>query len=295
MRPPPGFSSEQFPLRHDFTYGIGLSMTTTTMNSAYATLVKSYTPVTDATTIDVNPHHASFVVDGGAICQPMSIIDQLTLTIRFNMTEMGKDTDKLGAMKFQWTPIFFSFPEKLTAVDDRTSATVASILDLTSNATNEDVIPTLSATKLPTSGAGDLNQPLSSVNLTEVATTHLGMTTDATMQGVSHNSEQMADAMRYFTNKGALKASMGRTRFETLTENHPSKSVFIKKFVPRSIRRMVAYSYFGILFHVPIAAEEQQYYQGAGLTASQAHLGIRLSCRFHEWHQDFNQKMVDQS
>ncbi len=295
MRPPAGFESQLFPLRHDFTYGVGLSMATATMNSCYLTLVKNYTPVTDATTIDVNPHHPNFVKDAGTICQPMSIIDRLTLTIRFNLTEMAKDTDKLGAVKFQWTPIFFSFPEKLDAADDKTTTTVAAILNLTKNATNEDVIPTLTATKLPIDGLGDLSQPLSTVNLAEVATTHLGMTTDATMQGVAHNSETFGDALRYYTNKGALKACMGRTRFETLTENRPNKAIFIKKFVPRPVRRMVPYAYFGILIHVPIASDEQQYYQGESITGSKAHLGIRLSCRYHEWHNDFNQKMVDQS
>ncbi len=292
MRPPRGFESEQFPLRHILEYAAGLSATTETMNSVYFPLVKHYKTTTDATTVDVNPHHANFVIDNGAVCRSMSIIDQLELSIQFSYTKTSQDNG--AVLHAWWRPVFFQFPEKMDAADDKTGDLVSEILHLTKDATEED-ITAVTSNNLDQTGSSKRTHPVSTVNLAE-AFTHLNMTTDLIMEDVAWNEELFQNALRYYTNKGALKACVGRTRHFTLDQQHRNKRYFLRKFVPKSIRRIMPYTYMAILCHVPtVSAGHNQFYSGNALTASVAHIGVQAYCRYHEWHSDFNQKMVDQS
>ncbi len=294
MRPPPGFEEQLYPLRHEVDYSFGLSATSAAQNSTICTLVKNYKTVLDATTHDVNPKHASFVTDKGAVCQPMSIIDKLRLVIKINLTHDGFVTNQIQTIKCMWMPIFFSFPEKLDATDEKSTDTVAEILDLTKDATEEDVTPTWSTTKLDVSGVTELAHPVSTVNLAEVFGL-MNLTTDTTMESTPFNNQTFHRALKYYTNKGALKACIGQTRHVTLDRNHMNKTFFIDKFVPRAVRRIMPYSFFGILFHVPRDPDIEQFYNSKTIGAGLSDIGFKVMARYHEWHPDFNQKMVDQS
>ncbi len=287
MIPPKGFKNQIYPLRHKFAYSVGLSLTTATMNSAYFTLIRADDLAgTDLDSIQVNPHSTAYVQETGPACGPMSIIDRLTITMKFNMTglcyNLADDGDNVKQLHFSWMPVFFSFTEKLDAIDEDTAATVADILELTHDATNRDVVP-LTATKLPVQGASDKSQPLSTVNMTESATTHYNMTTDATMEGVAFDNELFHNALERFTNKGALKACIGRTRHVTLNMNRPSATFRIKKFVPKSVRRIMPFTFMAILIHLPLESEEDQYYYNAATIPNEAHLGCKAIIRYHEW------------
>ncbi len=293
MRPPQGFESEMFPLRHRMVYRTLLEEINATQNSTILPFVKNYKTVIDATTTDVNPHHANFVTDGGAVCQPMSIIDKLTMSLTFNMTEIARETDLLGAIKFLWRPIFFSFGEKLDAADDKTTTTVAALLALTKDATEEDITPAY-GTKLDVVAAVTGNFPASTVNLAEVFGL-MNLTTNTAPEGVGWDETLFQQALKYYTNKGALKACVGRTRHGMVTNNRPTQSFYISKFVPRPIRRIVPYTFFGILIHLPLMGDPAQLVQAPVPVGSGGHLGINCIVNYHEWHSDFNQKMVDQS
>ncbi len=181
MNPPRGFKSEVYPLRHRVMYSVGLSCVTGTMNTAFCTLVRHTNDVIAGTpgSIVVNPHNTNYVEDNGAAVCKMSILDKLSLSIKFNLTE-NFTLDSMNKLKFLWRPIFFSFPEKLAAADDDTGTTEESILGLTSDATLEDVVP-LTTNKLPVVGASEKNQALSTVNIAEVIGDY-NMSTDATME-----------------------------------------------------------------------------------------------------------------
>ncbi len=232
MIPPAGFKAEMYPLRHRFNYSVGLSLATETVNSTMLPLVRNYKGVSAPNTIVVNPHHASFETETGSVCSPMSIIDKLKLTLKFNMTRQLFQTDFVRTVRLSWFPIFFSFPEKLDATDDKSSETVATILSLTKDATQEDVTPAY-ATKLPVDGNSDLTYPMSTANISETKT-EVNLTTDETMEGVPFDKNRFHQALEYYTNKGALKACIGRTRNFTLTaDSNPNKTFFIDKFVPK--------------------------------------------------------------
>ncbi len=234
--------------------------------------------------------HTGFEVETGAVCGPMSIIDKLKLTLKFNLTETAISTDKFITVNCSWTPIFFSFPEKLDAADLKTTTTVAAILELTKDAGKEDITPAF-GTKLPPEGSSAKLHPISTANFVETAAV-LNLTTDLTMEAVPFDEEVFHNALRYYTNKGALKACIGKTRRMTLsTSGRSFQTYHINKFVPRAIRRIVPYSYFGILLHCPVIADAGAQYQASAGTGNLAHIGVNCTVAYHEWNADHDQDM----
>ncbi len=308
MRPPPGFASQLYPLRHRVIYSFGLSANQATMNSAFATLVRHSTDV-DLTPkqIEVNPHNIEYKEETGPAVQKMSIIDKMRLSIRFNMTSNchpraytsglsgapGSEVftgDGINHIKFLWRPIFFSFREKLDAADDDTGTTVSTLLGLTADDTFKDVVP-LTTDKLSIIGASKLNQPLSTVNMAEVIGDY-NMTTDATMEDHPWDETLFQNALKRFTNKGALKACVGRTRYVNLSTQRPYKSFYLDKFVPRSIRRVMPFTFMGIQVNVPRAIDIGQDYYAVNLTNAVAHIGCKIIANYHEWNSDHFQDMT---
>ncbi len=288
MIPPKGFKAMLNPLRHKFAYSVGLS-TVGVLNSTIITLVKNYKPVNNPNLVIVNPHAAGFDVETGAICGPMSIVDRLKLSMTFSMTKEATD-DSMDAVKVQWMPIFGSFAEKYEAADDKTGTSVAALLELTKAGTEEDITPAF-ASKLTVVGSSDLLHPVTTVNFTEVFGT-LNLTTDTKMEAVPWDSDTFFSALKYYTNKGALAACVGKMRTITLTKNRPVAKVFINKFVPRPVRRIVPYSYFGILLHVPDETNPAQYYMSTDATSGLGQVGVKALISFDEWNIDHNQEMV---
>ncbi len=301
MIPPKGFKAEVYPLLHKLKYSFGLSAKTDTQNSAYATLIMSSSDLpSKANEINVNPHNTTYESDTGPLVAKMSIIDKLNLSIRFNMTANCNNKnetssgvfsgDGINHIKFLWRPVFFSFPEKLDATDDDTGTTVATILALTKDATNKDVVP-LTTNKLPVLGLSDLSQPISTSYDIQVFGDY-NMTTDLTMEDHVWDEDLFQTAIRRYTNKGALKACVGKTRHVNLTKSQPFKNYYISKFVPRSVRRIMEYTHMGIQVHVPIESDISQDYYSIALTTAVAHIGCKINCSYHEWNADHYQDMT---
>ncbi len=292
MIPPKGFEAEVYPLWHKIKYSVGLSSFNDTFNSTYLTLIRNSNDV-DLTPqlIEVNPHNANYQEEGGSCVQKMSIIKNFKLSLKFNATENAFTTDKLPAVKFLWRPVFFSFEDKLSAKDDDTGINVKTILELTSDSASskEDVTPTFANTKFPVVGTSDLLQPLSSVNLVEVIA-DLNMDTAAGMEEVAWDEEQFQNAKRRFTNRGALKACVGRTRYGTLTPNKPHISYNIKG-IPSTLKRIHPHSFFAILVHAFISVDIGAPYNAVALTDAVAHIGVKAICSYEEWNEDHFQKM----
>ncbi len=288
MIPPRGFKAEMYPLHHRFSARYLLDAVSATQNSTMIPLVKNYKASIAATSIEVNPHNSLFKIETGPICGDMSIIDKLRLSITFNLTESSISTEKVTAMRLLWRPIFFSFPEKLDAADDETTTTVASILSLTKDATQEDVTPAY-GTKLRES-TSTTDVAMSTINLVETAAI-ANLTTDTGSEAIPHNETTFLDALRFYTNKGALRACVGRTRHLTLTATHSHKSYFIDKFVPRPIRRIVPYTFMAIMVHLPIQSDKDSIVYAPALSSTAGHIGVNLNVNYDEWHPSHNQDM----
>ncbi len=306
MKPPPGFRSELYPLRHRVIYSCGLSMLGATINSCFFTILRHTNAL--ATNVPkkviVNPHNSGYDDETGPAVVKMSIIDRLKFSLKFNMTANCNDTahtsglsgsevfrgDGITHIKLTWRPIFFSFPEKLDAADDDTTTTVAAILGLTKDAGAEDVVP-LTTNKLPAIGASDLSQPISTVNLVEDFTTY-NMSSNLTMEDHPWDEDLFQDAMMRFTNKGALKACVGKTRFVHLTKNNPYKTYWVDKPVPRAVRRVMPFSFMGIQINCPTTDQIDSDYHSIVLTGAVAHVGIKMIAKYHEWNADHFQDMA---
>ncbi len=303
MRPPKGFEDEKFPLRHRLPWAFNLSLGSEAKNTALCPIVVSSKDTdTAASAILVNPHNSSYVEDGGPVCHQMSIIDRMTISLKFSMTHFcqishlssglsGSEVytgDDIPIFTFLWRPIFNIFPEKLDAADDQTGTTVAAILGLTKDATNEDVVP-VTTNKLATAGPAELVLPTSTVVRAD-AITDYNYTTNFAMEDHVWDEDLLQTALRRYTNKGALRSCLGRTRHVTLTRDKSYKNFYIDKFVPRAIRRIQPYAFFGIQIHVPFMSDIDQQYQTSDSSGSGAgHLGVKMIANYHEWNFEHEQ------
>ncbi len=307
MRPPKGFENEKNPLLHRLKYKFGLGLTGDTQNSALCPIVMSSKDAAGSALIvpdqiKVNPHNSGFAIDGGPLVQQMSIIDRMTISIKFNMTHYCDNKmwsagnsntapvfvgDSIPSLHFLFRPIFNVFPEKLDAADDDTTTTVAAILGLTKDATNEDVVP-VTTNDLPAAGPSELAQPMSTVNGPQVYT-DFNMTTDTKMEDHVFDENLLHDALRRYTNKGALRSCLGRTRHVTLSKTRPYANFYIDKFVPRAIRRIQPYAFFAMQFHLYKDSDLEQTFFTKSMTASVAHIGVSMNVNYHEWNQEYDQ------
>ncbi len=312
MRPPKGFENEKYPLRHRLIHSFGLSLDTDNKNTALLPLVMSSTDMgtnPQPDTVIVNPHNTAFVEDSGPLVRQMSIIDRMRISLKFNITNLWaplRETagtygangqtdatftgDGIDAVNFLWRPIFNVYPEKLDAADDDTGTTVAAILGLTKDATFEDIVP-LTTNKLSTTGSSDKSLPVSSVNDIQVIADY-NMTTDFTMEDHVFDEDLLQTALRRYTNKGALRSCLGRTRHVTLTKARPFKNYYIDKFVPRAIRRVQPYGFFAIQVHMPIQSHVSQFYNVQAVAAGGVHVGVSMITNYHEWNFEHDQSQV---
>ncbi len=303
MIPPKGYKAEEYPLRHRLLYGCGLGIKADDLNSVFMPIVMHSTDKTVANDlIVVNPHNTNYQRDEGPLCTDMSIIDRLTISLKFQMTEnclprrhtSGQSTaevftgDSINSFKFLWRPIFNVYSEKLDAADDDTGTTVAAILGLTKDSTNEDVVA-VTTNNLPEIGPSELNHPVSTAHDIQVFG-DFNMTTNLVMEDHVFDEDLLQDALKRYTNKGALRSCLGKTRHVTLSAQRPFSNFYIDKPVPRAIRRIQQYGFFGIQVHVPIETHVTQHFLTLPATDNVAHLGIKMIANYHEWHQDFRQE-----
>ncbi len=302
MRPPKGFENEKYPLRHRLIHSFGLGIYADDINTALLPIVMGSLDMAsdDPETIVVNPHNTAYVEDTGPLCRQMSIIDRMRISIKFNLTNYAERRaenaagvfvgDSIPALTFLWRPIFNVYPEKLDAADDDTGTTVAAILGLTKDATFEDIVP-LTTNKLPTTGPAMFTLPMSSVNDVQVFGDY-NMTTNTTMEDHVFDEDLLQDALRRYTNKGALRSCLGRTRHVTLTKNKPFANFFIDKFVPRAIRRIQPYGFFAIQVHLPIRTAVEQKFLSLNPTDNVPHLGVKMITNYHEWNVEHDQSSI---
>ncbi len=315
MRPPKGFENEKYPLRHRLVHSFALNLNAVTKNTALLPIVMSSTDMAspDPETIVVNPHNTAMVEDTGPLVRQHSIIDRMTISLKFSMTQNcgpqheiagtyganGQTAATFGGediptFKFLWRPIFNVYPEKLDAADDDTGDTVATILALTKDVTNEDIVPVTTA-KLITAGPAESSLPMSTVNDVQVKEDY-NMTTDTTMEDHVFDEDLLQKALRRYTNKGALRSCLGRTRHVTLTRSRPYKNLYIDKFVPNAIRRVQPYGFFAIQIHLPIVTDpDQVFLTSTALTSTAGHLGVRMITNYHEWNVEHDQSMTPPS
>lgn len=288
LRPPKGYRDEEHPLRHDFNYYGSLSADNTlaAQGGTICTLIRGGTDI-DATpnTIETNPYHSSFEVEGGPFCAMHSIIPRMTIALSLSLTKGAWSTDKVMAINVYWMAIYGAFGEDWDAVDQKSTDTASAILEMTKDATNEDMVPLVNGTDLSNAGT----QPLSTGTMDEVAADY-NLTTDDKLEGVTFDLDKYFDCMSYYTNQGIVRKLSGKMHKVTITNQRPFRSIFMNKFLPPGVKRINPYTYLGILIHVPVAGTRGQLIDANTSTAVQ-HVNFNLTCRYNEWNTEYESAM----
>ncbi len=109
------------------------------------------------------------------------------------------------------------------------------------------------------------------------------------LEAVAFLPQNYYDAVHYFTNGKKLLKCQGGLKWMTLTKRRPVARVRIR-MRPKT-KRMVPFSFFGILVYVPKGGNQHQLVSVAD-TSNVTHVYAKLSTRYNEWHQDFNFRRV---
>ncbi len=283
--PPAGYNRRDKPLPHEFAYQVGFDITNTGMEAHTITLLKTTKQSGDPKLIVVNPRNSGFAVDEGPVICYDSIVQKMTIVKEWSMTETSMETDHIPALRIKTMKIMGAFEDAWTPADEKTSETIADLLEVTSDLTNEDVVPTVGGVNLPSS-YGSI--PLSTVTDAE-AYTDYNLTTNDDPEGIVMDWDGIYDAMQYYTNGAKLKSLIGKIKNITLTQNRPFHSSYENKFIPKKIRYGNPHLFFGELLSVPHYTSLDQLVDKSQSFTSLAHAVCKIHVRFNEWNPDFDQ------
>ncbi len=285
--PPRGYDSRDFPLPHRFIYDYMLELGVATKNSTMQTYMRTTKKSADPATIPVNPRNSAYAIETGPTICFDSIVAKMTISKLFTLTELAK-TDNIGAVKFHTMKIMGAWEDDYTAIDEDTSETIQTILELTMDATNEDVTPKYATNLIGTTA----NHPVSNLVDADEAFGDWNLDTNLVMEGVAFNADTMFNALRFFTNGGKLKTLMGKYKTHILSQNRLFSNVFENKFVPKKVQFGVPAMYFGELVHIPLSTEPDQVVPTSqGLTGG-GYLSCKTIVSFNEWNKEFDQRRM---
>lgn len=230
-------------------------------------------------TYNANPEHASFSDTQAPNCFVGSRINNINTTLEMSVTTAFFD-DNLTAVKYAYMPIYTSFKEDLTAINEKTSEEVQDILELQSESTDRQAYPLWNGSKMAErfTNSGQLH--------TDVP----GLTTNQKIEAVTFSIDAFYDNLQYYTTAGKLKKCIGGLKWGTLsrTSNHKTHKI---RF-PTKIKALNEYTFFGILVIVPQVDTEYQIPHTADITASTKYVNASIKTRFNEWNQGFDMEKV---
>ncbi len=279
-RPPKGYDRRDKPLPHVFEYSVGLEFGTATT----LTYLRNSIDTVNPETIMVNPRHASYAIDTGPCVCSDSLVEFMTIQKTYTMGGIPMNTDNIPAIACRDMKIFGCWEDNWTPTDEDTGASIASILNLTSDLTKEDVVPLVAGSKT----AGLAPQPLSTITMAEVFGDY-NLTTNSNMEVVAWNEQQIYNALHFFTNGAKLKTTIGQLRRYILSRNRTHASIFQRMRVPRKCFSSQPHLYFGDMFSVPAKTDiDQVTIDDVGSTAGDV-IQAKVIVRFDEWNKAFDQ------
>lgn len=269
-----------FPRPHDMKYGwIATAEPSNLDERATIIPITSYDEGLGApSAYNANPEHASFAEYGGANCFPNSRIDNIKTTLEVGMTKGALTTDAMSAIKFATMPIYISSLNDLTANDEKSGLDISELIELQSETTDRQTFPLYT-------GDGDKIVEKFAGSFTAHAD-HEGLTTTQVFEGITFSSATLYDALHYYTNSGKLKSCIGGLKWHMLTRNHSVKQIHY--FVKPKTKRMLPYSFFGLMVFVPHIGSYDQVAQVADTTADLPHLEFRMRIRYNEWNEAYD-------
>ncbi len=269
-----------YPRPHDMfnSWGHGLESAVVNQATIYPILMNDEGLGTPSA-YEANPRHASFVEAAEPNCFPESRVDLVLANLTFVLTKPAIETDKVHALRVGFMPIFCSFDD-YTATDELSTLSIADVLELITEDTDNQGAPLFNNVKMKTGlNAASLLYP----------TNVPGMDANQNAEAVAFAVGQYYDMLHFLTNANKLKSVQGGLKWITLTPDRPVKEIRIR--LRSKSKRMVDKQFFGVLVIVPSAGTNLQY-MPASDTTDLVHMLAKIRVRFNEWNPEFNMKMV---
>ncbi len=96
-----------------------------------------------------NPQNAAFAETNMPNCYPESRLNKIMCTIEYTMTKGALETDKMSVIDLAFMPIFMSFESDVSAKDEKTGATIGTILEMQQETTDRQCFPLWNAVDMP--------------------------------------------------------------------------------------------------------------------------------------------------
>ncbi len=228
---------------------------------------------------EAHRENAAFVSVGMPNCFPESRVDFIISRLTLSLTKAAITTDAIPAVNVQFMPIFTSFIEDYTAIDELSTMEIQDVLELTTESTDNQGFPLYNDVKVIEKFANSA--------LLDAAMP--GLTSTQVLEGVAWQPGLYYDMLHFQTNSNKLKVCQGGLKSVTLTPNKPVASFKIR--LRNKTKRMNKFTFFGILVSVPGVGSRNQYAVAAD-TANLNHVAVNMVTRYNEWNPEFNMKKV---
>ncbi len=226
---------------------------------------------------ETNPINAGFteVTDAGAITN--SIIPYLKLNITASLTKFAVETDKVRYASFMVQPIYTAFKQDLDATDQKTTETVASMLELQYDASTEEVFPIFHGTDLPENDGGNFGP------------SQLGLTTDVKPEGVTFDFDNLAYMQRHSSVKGIVNKILGKRKWYTITRDRPVR-INSSNYVFPTVKRANTYMFCGLIIYAPDEYNKHSLITSGDLSdpVAGSHIKFMMNWSFDIWNPLFD-------
>ncbi len=231
-------------------------------------------------TYEANPEHASFVEANEPNCFPESRIDNVMMKIRFSLTKLALETDKLHMVRCAFMMIHTAFKEDLIANDELSGLDISEILELDSETTDRQAYPLWNDVDM---------KDAYGTTAALLATNVPSLDTNQGIEGVAFSQTVYYDAINYYTNANKLKKVSSGLKWFTLTKNKPYREFNL--FIHSKNKFMNPYSFMGCLVHIPGAQTKNQIPIDAD-TTDVNHVRVDVNARYYEWNGQYNMKRI---
>ncbi len=112
-----------YPRPHNWVQQLSPNISVTAQTAFYIPLLGYDEVLANPEAYYSHPEHPSFAEADGYQCYPDSVVENGFASVEFAMSKTGRETDKIKNLKVYVTPVYVSFLENLTAIDEKTSGT----------------------------------------------------------------------------------------------------------------------------------------------------------------------------
>ncbi len=141
---------EWFPQPHNVQHAYGHGLETGVVNQATIYPLLMYDEgVGTPSAIETHPENAAFAESAEPNCAVGSKVDFLIAEVRFSLTKLALVTDGLTAVRGAYMPIFMSFLENYTAIDEKSTLDISEVLEMQTESTDRQGYPLYNAVDMP--------------------------------------------------------------------------------------------------------------------------------------------------